>query len=200
VVTGIILAGGRSRRMGGDKCWLPLGGMTLLERVIGRVALICRPVIVVARVASDYPDCGVRVVGDQWPGAGPLGGLQTGLLAAETARAAVVACDLPFLEPALLEGLIGLGLEWDMVVPVVSGRAEPLCAVYGRDVAQTADLMLRRGERSVHRLLAQPALRTRRVDEEELRRWDPELRSFLNINTPDDYGRAKDMLTRSAPA
>ncbi len=197
---GIILAGGHSRRMGQDKSHLPFGGTTLLAWVIQRVALACRPVIVVARVASDYPDCGATVVGDQWPDAGPLGGLYTGLSTVENAWAVVVACDLPFVEPALLAGLTGLAPGWDAVVPVISGRLQPLCAVYHRAVAQTAETMLRRGDRSMRQLLSQPGFRVRQVSEQELRVWDPELRSFTNINTPEDYERARDMLTRSAPA
>lgn len=197
---GIILAGGRSRRMGQDKGRLPFGGTTLLAWVIRRVALACRPVIVVARTASDYPGSGATVIADQWPDAGPLGGLYTGLSAVDTTNAAVVACDLPFVQPALLAGLTGLASGWDAVVPLVSGRMQPLCAVYHRAVAQTAETMLRRGDRSVRQLLAQPDLRVRQVSAEELRVWDPELQSFANINTPDDYERARETLTRSAPA
>jgi molybdopterin-guanine dinucleotide biosynthesis protein A len=198
--TGIILAGGHSRRMGQDKCRLRFGGVSLLEWVIGRVAQACRPVMVVAAAASDYPDCGAAVLGDQWPDAGPLGGLQAGLAAAGTAYAAVVACDLPFVEPAVLAGLVDLTPGWDVVVPVVSGRPQPLYAVYSRAVERTVRTMLRRGDRSLRQLLVQPGLRVRQVGEEELRTWDPVLRSLMNINTPDDYERARGMLTRSAPA
>lgn len=199
-LTGIVLAGGRSRRLGQDKCRLPFGGTTLLSHVVGRVAQACTPVIVVARAASDYPDCGARVVGDRRPGAGPLAGLAVGLAATDTACAAVVACDAPFIAPALLRGLLGLAPDWDAVVPVIAGRAQPLCAVYRREVATVAEVMLARGERAAHRLLAQPGLRVRRVPEDALRAWDPDLVSFVGINTPDDYDRAREMLTRSGPA
>jgi molybdopterin-guanine dinucleotide biosynthesis protein A len=186
--------------MGQDKCHLPFGETTLLNRVVGQVAQACAPVIVVARAASDYPDCGARVIGDRHPGAGPLGGLAAGLAAVETACAAVVACDTPFIAPALLRGLLGLARDWDAIVPVVAGRAQPLCAVYRREVATVAETILARGERAAHRLLAQPGLRVRRVPEDALRAWDPDLLSFVGINTPDDYDRARKMLTRSGPA
>lgn len=199
-LTGIVLAGGQSLRMGQDKCRLPFGGTTLLRHVISRVAQACDPVIVVARVASDYPDCGARVIGDHRPGAGPLAGLAAGLTAAETACAAVVACDAPFVAPALLRGLRGLAAGWDAVVPVVAGRGQPLCAVYDRGVASVAEALLARGARAVHRLLVQPGLRVRRVGEDILRAWDPELLSFVGINTPEDYDRATERLTRSGPA
>ncbi len=198
--TGIVLAGGWSRRMGQDKSRLPFGGTTLLTWVVRRVAQACAPVIVVARAASDYPDCGARVISDRRPGEGPLAGLAAGLAAAETAYAAVVPCDLPFIEPALLQGLSALAPGWDVVVPVVGGRAQPLCAVYSRTIASIAEDMLRRADRAVHQLVTQPGVRAHQVLEDALTAWDPGLRTFVNINTPEDYERARDMLTRSAPA
>jgi len=198
--TGIVLAGGWSRRMGQDKSRLPFGDTTLLTWVVRRVAQACAPVIVVARAASDYPDCGARVIGDHRPGEGPLAGLAAGLVAAETAYAAVVPCDLPFIEPALLQGLSALAPGWDAVVPVVDGRAQPLCAVYSREVVSVVENMLERGERAVHQLKMQPGVRVRQVLEEELGAWDPGRLSFVNINLPEDYERATDMLSRSAPA
>jgi len=186
--------------MGQDKSRLPFGDTTLLRWVIRRVALACQPVLVVARATSDYPDCGARVIVDQRPGDGPLAGLAAGLAAVETAHAAVVPCDLPFIEAELLQGLSELAPGWDAVVPVVGGRAQPLCAVYSREVVSVVENMLERGERAVHRLIMQPGVRVRRVLEEELGAWAPGRLSFVNINTPGDYERAKDMLTRSAPA
>lgn len=186
--------------MGQDKARLPFGGSSLLSWVVNRIATVCRPVIVVARDGSAYPDCGAVVIGDQWPGCGPLGGLYTGLAAAETPYAAAVACDLPFVEPGLLAGLIERAPGWDAVVPHVGGRAQPLCAIYHRGVGQAAEKILRRCGRSIHALLAAPDLRVLHVQEEELRAWDPTLRSFTNINTPEEYERAKALVERSGAA
>jgi molybdopterin-guanine dinucleotide biosynthesis protein A len=199
-LSGIVLAGGRSLRMGRNKAGLPFGGKSLICWVVHRIASICREVFIVAQNAADYRDCGATVVVDRWPGAGPLGGLATGLEFVVTPHAAVVACDLPFVEAALLAGLAGrAGSEWDAVVPTVGGSAQPLCAIYTRGAGQTAAALMQKGGRSLHELLATPKLRVCYVAEDTLRAWDPALRSFENINTPEDYERAKAHLAESAP-
>jgi molybdopterin-guanine dinucleotide biosynthesis protein A len=196
---GIVLAGGRSRRMGLDKAALRLGAETLLARAVRRLATVCRPVIVVAAGAGSYPGCPVRIVPDRWPGAGPLAGLATGLRAvaagrgAQGVRAALVAVDLPFLVPALLQDLVARARHCDAVVPVVRGQAQPLCAVYAARVAAVAEELLRRDRRAMHDLLAVPGLRVTYVDEPALRACDPDLRSFFNVNTPEDLARAQAM-------
>lgn len=194
-LTGIVLAGGQSRRMGQDKAGLPFGEASLVAWVVGRVGPACAEVIVVARDTGDCPDCGARVIGDRWPGWGPLGGLATGLHAITTPYAAVVACDLPFVEPGLLLGLAGLAPDWDAIVPQIGGRAQPLCAIYRATVGQVAEAVLSRGGRALHDLLVPPDLRVRYVPEGMLREWDPALRSFENINTPEEYERAKALLS-----
>lgn len=189
-VTGIVLAGGRSRRMGRDKAALPFGDLPLLAWVVQRVATVCHPIIVVARDPDAYRDSGATVVADRWPGEGPLVGLHAGLAATETEYAAAIACDLPFVEPALLSALINLSPGWSAVVPEALGNIHPLCAVYHRSVGRAAEDLLRRGGGSLRQLLAEPGLRVRLIHEENLREWDPPLRSFMNINTPEDYERA----------
>ena len=178
--------------MGRDKAALPFGGTTLVAWVVRRLGSVCAEVVVVARDAADCPECGARVVGDRWPGLGPLGGLVTGLETITTAYAAVIGCDLPFVEPVLLLGLAGLARAgWDAVVPSVGAGPQALCAVYGRDVDHPAETLLRTGGRSLRDLLAAPTLRVCHVPEWTLRGWDPALRSFDNINTPEEYERAK---------
>lgn len=189
-VTGIILAGGRSSRMGRDKAALMFGDVPLLSWVVKRVATVCDPVIVVAKTAEAYRDSGATVITDQWPGEGPLVGLHAGLIATQTEYAAAVACDLPFVDPALLSGLISLAPGWSAVVPEALGNVHPLCALYHRNVGQHAEDLLARGGGSLRRLLAVPVLRVRFVPEDDLRVWDPHLRSFMNLNTPEEYAQA----------
>ena len=189
-VTGIILAGGRSSRMGRDKAALPFGDLPLLSWVVKRVATVCDPVIVVAKTADAYRVSGATVITDQWPGEGPLVGLHAGLMGTQTEYAAVVACDLPFVDPALLAGLIDLAPGWSAIVPEALGNVHPLCAIYHRSVGQHAEDILTRGGGSLRRLLAVPALRVRFIPEDNLRAWDPQLRSFTNLNTPEDYAQA----------
>ena len=191
---GIILAGGASRRMGEDKAGLVLGDRTLLAHVVGRVASVCEPVLVVARAADEYPDCGATVIADRWPGSGPLGGLITGLGMAGAPCAAMVAADLPFVEPALLSGLLTLLAGWDAVVPEIGGLPQPHCAIYALAAIGVAEAVFDAGGRSLRELLDAPGLRVLYVKDEQLRAWDADLRSFLNVNTPEDLELARAML------
>ncbi|MCL6553530.1 MAG: molybdenum cofactor guanylyltransferase [Firmicutes bacterium] len=219
---GIVLAGGRSRRLGVDKAALRLGEETLLARAVRRLAVVCRPVIVVAASetaarallasaagsgtavhALPVPGAGpsqgpVAVVADRWPGAGPLGGLATGLGAVASVVGAVVAVDMPFVAPALLARLIAIALaeDRDAVVPVVGGRAQPLCAVYAARVASVAEDLLRGPRRAMHDLLEALGPRVAYVSEDVLRADDPDLRSFFNINTLDDLTRAREIASQ----
>jgi molybdopterin-guanine dinucleotide biosynthesis protein A len=169
--------------MGRDKATLPFGPDTLLGWVVRRVRSVCPRVLVVAREPDQYP--GFEVVSDRFPGLGPLAGLHAGLSAAETELGVCVACDLPFVEPALLRHLLRRAQGADAVVPVVRGRPEPLCAVYRRTVLPPAETLLQAGGGSLRDLFAR--LRVHFVPEPELRQVDPELVSFLNLNTPEDY-------------
>ena len=180
----VILAGGRSRRMGRDKASLPAGDGTLIEHLVRRLASVASEVIIAGGPNVSQVD-GVRTVDDRYPGLGPLGGIHAGLLAASRSRVWVVAGDLPDVEPRLGALLCSLAVGVDAVVPRVDERPEGLCAVYDRSLASRIASLLQAGERRVQDLLAQ--LDVRYVSAPELRQVDPELRSFRNLNTPADY-------------
>ena len=188
--------------MGEDKNRLILGDRTLLAHVIDRVAMVCEPVVVIARSSEEYPGCGAAVLADRWPGGGPLGGLITGLETVQAPRAGAASCavvvagDLPFVEPAVLSGLLTLRAGWDAVVPEVSGVPQPHCAVYAKGAASVASAVFDAGGRSLRELLDAPGLRVLYVKDARLREWDPDLQSFLNINTPEDLDLAREMLER----
>lgn len=184
---GIVLSGGKSRRMGVDKALLPYNGITLLEHVLGIVRAAAGETIVVADVADKYVlKAGTRVVGDLYPDTGPLGGIITGLTYAADEFNLVVACDMPFLQPALLKRLIEAVEGYDAAVPEINGRLEPLCAAYNKRATEKLWVMLESGELAVHKAVC--TLNIVRIGEEELRCFDPELVSFSNWNTPDDAG------------
>lgn len=183
-VAGIVLAGGRSRRMGADKRLLRIGGETLLQRAVRIVSEAAAPVY----LAAEEPAVpGTVHVSDEVPNAGPLAGLAACLSRAGDGAHVCAACDLPLLKPGVLRLLLRLAEGWEGAVPVIGGHAEPLCAVYRGGCADLFRSELVRGERSIQRLL--PRLELRRVTEEELRQEDPELLSFLNANTPEDWRR-----------
>jgi molybdopterin-guanine dinucleotide biosynthesis protein A len=185
----IVLAGGRSERMGQDKALLRTNGMTLLETVVATLRPLVGEIVIVADRADRYdlPDC--RMVGDAYPNTGPLGGILTGLNALGAGDHLAVACDMPSLQPAVLRLLLdSAGPEWDVVVPEVDGRMEPLCAVYSARAIPALQAFLDSGGRALHRAL-QAEVRTRRIPENALRHVDPSLLTFTNLNTPDDLER-----------
>ncbi|NOZ29018.1 MAG: molybdenum cofactor guanylyltransferase [Chloroflexi bacterium] len=184
--TAVILAGGRSRRMGEDKAWLDAGGQPLIARVAERlVPLTCE--IVVVRGAHDAPSPALpgRVVRDHYPSAGPLAGLHAGLQAATTPWILAVACDMPFLNSALIRYLALLRPGYDAIVPYPTGRPEPLHALYHRRCLPAIEECLNRGQRQI--LAFYPAVRVRPVSLAEVRVFDPETRSFTNANTPQEW-------------
>ena len=179
--------------MGRDKRLLPWGTdaagqpRTLLQSVVDTLAAVADDVIV---VANDQPDVErARVVPDAIPGSGSLGGILSGIEAARHERVFVAAADMPFLNVALVRDLLGRLEGHDAVVPIVGGRPEPLHAVYGPAVATAARRQIARGQLKI--ALAFEGLDVVRVPEAELRELDPELRSFRNVNTPEDYAGAR---------
>lgn len=189
----VVLAGGASRRMGRDKRLLPWGvdadgqPRTLLQSVVDKLTSVAADVIV---VANDRPEVrGARVVPDAIPGSGSLGGILSGIEAARHERVFAAAADMPFLNLALVRDLLDRLEGQDAVVPVVDGRPEPLHAVYGPAVATAARRQIARGQLKI--ALAFEGLDVVRVPEAELRVLDPELLSFRNVNTPEDYAGAR---------
>lgn len=133
-------------------------------------------------IPDDPPDSG----GD-WPGrgVGPLGAIATALRHMQADRAVIVSCDLPLLNGELLLFLVAQLQDQDAVVPVAGGRTEQLHAVYHRRCLSQIEGLLRTGETAVHQLLRR--LQVRYINEPELRGIDPDLHSFLNVNTPADW-------------
>jgi molybdopterin-guanine dinucleotide biosynthesis protein A len=179
----IILAGGLSRRMGRDKANLPTGAGTLLERIVERLSPVVDEVVVAGGPSLSIP--AGRWVPDARSGAGPLAGMAAGLAVLSGDVAWVVACDLPDVEPGVGELLFDSASDVDAVVPRLDGRPECLCAVYRASLAGRILTLLNDGERRVTALL--DGIRVRYVEAAELRRVDPELRSFRNLNTPEEY-------------
>lgn len=189
---GAVLAGGRSSRLGRDKALLEVGGETLLARAVRTLASVCDEVIVVGPAERRAAVPGVRVVPDERPGAGPLGGIATALRATGAERLLVVATDMPLLNPALLRYVIDLSPGYDVTIPRVEGRTQQLHAVYGRDCLTVIDDQLGREDYKIDRFFAR--VRVRMVEEDEIRRIDPDLHSFRNINTREDWQSVRSLL------
>jgi molybdopterin-guanine dinucleotide biosynthesis protein A len=196
MATSIVLTGGRSQRFGRDKTSELLGDETLLKRVISKVSLISRQVILSVASSQSTPNfpssLKVQEVVDIYPDKGPLGGIYSGLLKSGSFYNLVVACDMPFLNVSLLKYMLQLTSGYDVVIPRVEGRAEPLHAIYSKKCLNPSKELL---DRNVLRITAFfDKMRVRWIEEDEINKFDPEHLSFLNINTQTDFERAKLLL------
>ena len=191
-VSGIILAGGRSRRLGRDKAVEPFGGQPLIRRVIERVAPLTDEIVVVvadaARGHSLPLDADHRVALDIYPDSGSLGGIFSGLSAAANDWGLVVACDMPFLNRRLLEYMLGLRGDYDAVVPQPGDFPEPTHALYSRACLPPIEARLQANDLKISGFFDD--VRVRYLDEREVRQFDPQLLSFFNVNSPEDLARA----------
>jgi molybdopterin-guanine dinucleotide biosynthesis protein A len=184
----VVLAGGRSSRMGQAKALLPFDGEPLIQHLVKTLAAMFGEMVVVAAREQPLPALPATVVRDEVAYQGPVGGLCYGLSAITREAAFVTSCDAVFLNPRLVAHLVALLAGHDVVVPYWEGRAQPLHAVYRRSVLPLLQSQLAKGElRPVYLF---DKVRTRRVEEEEIRQLDPEGWSFFNMNTPDEYARA----------
>ena len=186
--TALVLAGGESCRMGGDKTQLMLGERTLLQSVIAVVQPLFDRLLVSVR--NYRPDIAAPQVCDAYAGAGPLAGLCAGLAHADSAWLFAVAADMPFVQAALIERLAQQRGDCQAVVPLVHGHPQPLAAFYAASCLDPLLAILRgSGKRSLRHALE--ALNVRYVDERELLAVDPGLRSFFDLDTPQDLAVAR---------
>jgi molybdopterin-guanine dinucleotide biosynthesis protein A len=191
----IVLAGGKGWRLGRDKTLEVVDNRNLLQRVLSQLSSFSNDIIVVtakdrslARF-SGYP--GLRVVADAYPGKGALVGLGTGLAASNSWYNLVVACDMPFLNQALLRYMLELSAGFDLVVPRLDGMVEPLHAVYAKSCLAPIEGLLEQGDLRISQLFN--LVKVRYVEAEEIDRFDPKHLSFFNINTRADLEKAQQL-------
>jgi len=184
-LSGLVLCGGESRRMGREKALLVVGDELLVLRVARRVGMAASPVMLATGTRGRLGDLGYPEVEDERPGAGPLSGLVAGLAASPTALLAAVAVDMPYASPAVLLLLSGLRRSEDAVVPTGPLGIEPLHAVYSRQALPALRDALSSGRLGLREALV--GLRLREVAEEEWREADPTGRFLMNLNRVEDF-------------
>jgi molybdenum cofactor guanylyltransferase len=198
-LTVVIQAGGQSSRMGQNKALMPFLGRPLIERMFNRLAPLAQEILVVTNDPTGLEFLGLPLLPDLVPGKGVLGGLYTAVEAARQPRVAVVACDMPFASPALFSEQLRIldGEGVDVVIPTSGGSAaslglEPLHAVYRRDTCLPA---IRAAIEADRRKLISwfDDVRVRVMEIDEVRHFDPDLRAFLNVNTPEEFAHAESM-------
>lgn len=198
-VRAFILAGGESSRMGCDKALLELDRVPMIVRTARLVESVTAAVGQRATIVGEaelYQRLGLQVIRDDWPGAGPLGGIATALRTTDRVWNLVVACDLPYLTREWLEFLIEQAREdADAVLPMNDGGAEPLCAMYRKSAEAAIWLALDRGVRKVTDGLAH--LRVKYVEQRAWKAFDSKGLLFKNMNSASDYEEAKARFRRS---
>ena len=186
---GIVLAGGKSTRMGAAKAMLPFGPETMLQRVVRLLATVVSPIVVVGASDQELPELppAVIVTRDEREGRGPLEGLRAGLksLASLADVAYVTSCDVPLLVPAFVVRMIDLLGDHDIAVMEIDGFTHPLSAVYRRTTLPRIESLL--AEDRLRPVFLFDAVRTRRVKPEEMTSADPQLHTLRNLNTREDY-------------
>ncbi len=188
---GIVLAGGKSTRMGTSKALLPFGPETMLQRVMRILGGLVTPIVVVAAAEQELPELpeGTIVTRDEREGRGPLEGLRAGLkaLPEDVERAYVTSCDVPLLVPGFVTQMLALAAGYDAAVMEIDGFTHPLSAVYRRaTLPYVEDLLAHDRLRPVFLF---DAVRTRRIAPAEMTA-DRDLRTLRNLNTREDYERA----------
>lgn len=181
------MAGGKSRRMGQDKAWLELEGRPIVRRVIDVLREVADEVLIVANDPR-YAELGLRVVPDRYPDGGALGGIATGVGAAQHDLVLVAACDMPFLRTDLWRLLVQRAEGADAAVPNVGGQYETLHAAYRKSCLGPMERALASGKLRVISFFDE--VRVREVGEAELRAVDPGLRALTNVNTPQELAAA----------
>lgn len=186
-VTGVILAGGRSSRMGSDKALLPCREGLFIEAIYRCLAGLFDEVLVVTNTPRAYHFLPCRKVADRFAGGGPLAGLHAGLYHSGAPCIFAVACDMPFLDPELVRLLAGRVSGADLVLPESGSGLEPLHAFYGRSCLGIMAQQLAAGERRIASILSHLAVEI--VERGEVASVDPLFHSFCNVNTPGEYYR-----------
>jgi molybdopterin-guanine dinucleotide biosynthesis protein A len=181
----VILTGGKSSRMGRPKALLPFNGEPLIVYIVRALQHLFPDIVVVAAPEQELPQLPVTLVRDEVPFQGPVGGIYYGLKAAGREFCFVTSCDVAFPNFSLIANLLSQISAYDVVVPYWQNRFQPLHAVYRRSVLPLLKEQLERGE--LRPIFLYDKVRTYRIGEEEIRRFDPEGLSFLNMNTPADY-------------
>lgn len=190
-MTGVILTGGKSSRMGQDKALLSIGGVQLIRRILDVFGTLFDEILVVTNKTGRHAGSGYREVTDIIPDCGPLGGIYTGLSYASSDRIFVASCDLPFIKESTVKIVISEPVSYDIVVPDDGRRLHPLHAVYSRKCTPYIRKWLDNGFYNVTKFINEvEGLSVRKVQISEIAAVDPDLKSFFNMNTQADLAEA----------
>ncbi|HMQ53293.1 MAG TPA: molybdenum cofactor guanylyltransferase [Anaerolineae bacterium] len=187
-----VLAGGQSKRMGQDKAFLKVGGQPVIERVLERVTPLTDDLFISTNSPEKYARFGLRLVSDVYPDKAALGGIYSAIHAAQYDHVLIVACDMPFLNPQLLRHLITLAPTAEVVAPLISPpQPETMHAVYSKACLAAIKPRLLANQLRIIGFFEDVSVRY--VEQAEVARFDPHFYTFLNMNTPADWERVKQL-------
>lgn len=188
-MTVIILAGGKSRRMGKrDKAFMEIGGEPLIKRQLRLLKKDFKKIIIVANAVDKYKAFkGVRVIPDVAADRGPLGGIWSGLLASPDRYNLVLACDMPFIDPHVIKYMRLKAAGYDVVVPRIDGRYEPLFGIYSKSCLRFIKPLLDKKDLKIRGFFSK--VKVKEIGRKEMSRFGDPDKIFMNINTPDELVR-----------
>ncbi|MFQ5951787.1 MAG: molybdenum cofactor guanylyltransferase [Candidatus Omnitrophota bacterium] len=184
-ITGIILSGGKSARMGRDKAFILFSGKPLIGVMIDNLSAVCVELIIATNKPYLYQEYNVQVSIDIIKDKGPLGGIHAGLIASRNMYNFVCACDMPFINRDLVGYMAENADGYDAVIVEHKQELEPLCAVYSKNCIEHIEKELYRGNLKMTDFLK--SIRIKVMKERDISKFDPEGRSFVNVNTKKDY-------------
>lgn len=203
-LTAAVLAGGQSRRMGQDKALLEVDGRSLIEYVLDVTNALADETLIIASERPEYEQFGCRVVPDKFPRSGSLGGIYTALSEANTDYCLVLACDMPFVNSRLLEHMAQVERSYDVLVPSLPAERsdqgdnetlETLHAIYSKACLPAIERQLNAGVFKVIGFFSE--VKVMKLPEDVIQEHDPQLLSFFNTNTPEEFAWAKERLARA---
>ncbi|MCK4326832.1 molybdenum cofactor guanylyltransferase [bacterium] len=189
-MTAVILAGGENKRTGLNKALLKLNGQSLMETIIGKLRNLFKEVIIVSSYPREYEHLNLKVVKDLIPQKGPLGGIYSGLSFSKSSHSFVVACDMPFINPDLIRYMKVRIDDSDVLIPKTREGYEPLHAFYSKNCLDVIRKQLD-SEASLKIVDFFDQVNVKYIEEEEVRKFDPDGLSFFNINTSGDLNKAR---------
>ncbi|MEX2425530.1 MAG: molybdenum cofactor guanylyltransferase [Thermomicrobiaceae bacterium] len=204
-LTTAILAGGQSRRMGQDKALLEVEGRALIEYVLDAANSVSDETMIVASDRPEYEKFGVRVVPDKFPMSGSLGGIYTAVSEASNDYCLVLACDMPFINQDLVEYMANAPRDYDVLVPSLPAERsdqggaetlETLHAIYSRNCLPAIERQLNAGVFKVVGFFSE--VNVQKVPEDVISKFDPQLLSSFNANTPEEFVWARERLAQQA--
>jgi len=181
-MTGIILAGGKSRRMKKDKALLEIGKKQVIKLIVEKLKIVFDNVLIIGNSSLDYQFLGVRIVEDAVSEKGPLGGIYTGLSASQSEYNFICGCDMPFLNVDLLRFMVSETDDNDIIIPVIKGFVEPLHAIYSKRCLPAIKSRIEAEDLKVKSFFSE--VKCKHLPEDKIKKYDPYLLSFSNLNTP----------------